>query len=85
MAAPNRFISRLGKRGLPFFKLLKQQENFVWTEEAYQALQQLKDFLSKTLILTAPHPSEELLLYIVATTNVVSMAIDVERQEAGLA
>jgi hypothetical protein len=29
MAAQNRFISKLGERGLPFFKLLKHQEKFV--------------------------------------------------------
>jgi hypothetical protein len=33
MAALNRFISRLGEWGLPFFKLLKHQEKFVWTPE----------------------------------------------------
>jgi hypothetical protein len=30
MAALNRFISKLVERGLPFFKLLKHQEKFVW-------------------------------------------------------
>jgi hypothetical protein len=34
MAALNRFISKLGERGLPFFKLLKHQEKFVWTLKA---------------------------------------------------
>jgi hypothetical protein len=34
MAALNRFISKPGERGLPFFKLLKHQEKFVWTAEA---------------------------------------------------
>jgi hypothetical protein len=29
MASLNRFISKLGERGLPFFKLLKHQEKFV--------------------------------------------------------
>jgi hypothetical protein len=38
MAALNRFISKLGERELPFFKLLKHQEKFVWTPEADQAL-----------------------------------------------
>jgi hypothetical protein len=38
MAALNRFISKLGERGLPFFKLLKHQEKFVWTPEEDQAL-----------------------------------------------
>jgi hypothetical protein len=46
MVTLNRFISKLGERGLPFFKLLKHQEKFVWTPEADQALAQLKDFLS---------------------------------------
>jgi hypothetical protein len=58
MAALNIFISKLGERGLPFFKLLKHQEKFVWTPEADQALVQLKDFLSKTPVLTAPRKKE---------------------------
>jgi hypothetical protein len=52
--ALNRFISKLGERGLPFFKLLKHQEKFMWTPEADQALAQVKDFLSKPPVLTAP-------------------------------
>jgi hypothetical protein len=31
MAALNRFLSRLGEWGLPFFKLLKRQDKFEWT------------------------------------------------------
>jgi hypothetical protein len=81
MAALNRFISKLGERGLPFFKLHKHQEKFTWTPEADQALAQLKDFLSKPPVLTAPHKKEQLLLYLAATTHVVSTAIVVERQE----
>ena len=42
MAALNRFISRLGEKGLPFFKLLKKAGNFEWTEEAEEAFQKLK-------------------------------------------
>jgi hypothetical protein len=83
MAALNRLISKLGKRELPFFKLLKHQENFAWTPEADQALAQLKDFLSKPPVLTTPRKSEQLLLYLAATTHVVSTAIVVERQEDG--
>jgi hypothetical protein len=54
MEALNRFISKLGERGLTFFKLLKHQEKFVWTQEADQALAQLNDFLSKPPVLTGP-------------------------------
>jgi hypothetical protein len=71
MAALNRFISKLGERGLLFFKLLKNQEKFVWTLEANQSLAQLKDFLSKPPVLTAPCKKEQLLLYVAATTHVV--------------
>jgi hypothetical protein len=62
MAALNRFISKLGEWGLPFFKLFKHQEKFVWTPETDQALAQLKDFRSKPPVLTAPHKGEQLLL-----------------------
>jgi hypothetical protein len=79
MAALNRFISKLGERGLPFFKLLKHQEKFASTPEADQALAQLKEFLSKPPVLTARRKSEQLLLYLAATTHVVNTAIFVER------
>jgi hypothetical protein len=83
MVALNRFISKLRERGLPFFKLLKHQEKFVWTPKANQALAQLKDLLSKPSVLTAPCKKEQLLLYLAATSHVVSTAIVVERQEDG--
>jgi hypothetical protein len=54
MAALNRFISRLGERGLPFFKLLKLHDKFKWTEETNQTLQDLKHHLQSPPILTAP-------------------------------
>jgi hypothetical protein len=83
MAALYRFISRLGERGLPFFKLLKCQDKFQWTEEAERALQDLKHHLQSPPVLTAPLPGEDLLLYIAATTHVVSSTIVVERSEEG--
>jgi hypothetical protein len=79
MAALNRFISKHGERGLPFFKLLKHQEKFVWTLEADQALAQLKDFLFKPPVLTARRKKEKLLLYLTATTHMVSTAIVIEQ------
>jgi hypothetical protein len=50
MAALSRFISRLGEKGLSFFKLLKAKEKFEWSEEAGAAFVELKQFL------TSPHP-----------------------------
>jgi hypothetical protein len=83
LAALNRFISRLGERGLPFFKLVKCQDKFQWMKEAEQAVQELKQHLQSPPALTAPLPGEDLLLYIAATTHVVSSAIIVERSEEG--
>jgi hypothetical protein len=83
MEALNKFISKLGELGLPFFKLLKHQEKFVWTTGADQALAQLKDFLSKPLVLTTPRKKEQLLLYLTTTTHVVSTTIIVEWQKNG--
>ena len=37
-AALSRFISRLGDKALPLYKLLKKSDKFVWTEEADNAL-----------------------------------------------
>jgi hypothetical protein len=34
MAALGRFISKLGEKGLPFFKLLKKADKFMWDNEA---------------------------------------------------
>jgi hypothetical protein len=42
MAALSRFISRLGEKGLPFFKLLKAQEKFIWSDDADIAFAKLK-------------------------------------------
>jgi ribonuclease HI/dsDNA-binding SOS-regulon protein len=81
--SPEQIHLEAWRTGLPFFKLLKHQEKFAWTLEVDQALAQLKDFLSKTPVLTAPHKKEQLLLYLAATTHVVSTAIVVERQEDG--
>jgi hypothetical protein len=33
LAALSHFISRLGEKGLPFFKLLKASEKFIWSKE----------------------------------------------------
>ena len=83
MAALIRFISCLSEKGLPFFKLLKAFERFSWSEEADTTFEQLKLFLTKPPIMMAPRLDETLLIYIAATSRVVSTAIVVEREEAG--
>jgi hypothetical protein len=81
MAALSRFMSRLGEKGLPFFKLLKAKEKYEWSEEADTAFAELKQFLTSPPVLMVPKEGETLLLYITATNRVVSTAIVVEREE----
>jgi hypothetical protein len=83
LAALSRFISRLGERGLPLYRLLRKVECFTWTPEAEEALRDLKALLTKAPILVPPADGEALLVYVAATTQVVSAAIVVERQEEG--
>jgi hypothetical protein len=54
MAALSRFISRLGEKGLPFYKLLKKVDKFQWTSEAQEALDALKKFLTTPPVLKPP-------------------------------
>jgi hypothetical protein len=79
LAALSRFISRLAKRALPFFKLLRKSRPFSWTEEEEQAFRELKQHLVSLAILVAPEPAETLYLYIAAAAEAVSMVLVVER------
>jgi hypothetical protein len=83
LVALSRFISRLGKRGLPLYRLLRKTERFSWTPEAEEALGNLKALLTSTPILVPPAAGEALLIYVAATTQVVSAAIVFERREEG--
>ena len=83
VAAVSRFISRLGEKAMPLYKLLKKADKFVWTDEADAALKELKRIISSAPILAAPQVQEPMLLYLAATNRVVSIVIVVERKEEG--
>jgi hypothetical protein len=89
LAALSRFISRLGEKGLPLYRLLKKHEQFSWTVEAQEALDKLKGgeplclYVAHAPILTPPQGGEPLCLYVAATTQVVSAGIVVKRTEEG--
>jgi hypothetical protein len=81
LAALSHFISRLGEKGLPLYRLLRKAERFTWTPEAEEALGNLKALLTNAPILVPPAEGEALLIYVAVTTQVVSATIVVERQE----
>jgi hypothetical protein len=81
--ALGRFISKLGEKGLPFFKLLKKSDRFKWTSEVDQVLKELKTFLTTPPVMVPPVPKETMLLYISTSTQVVSVILVAERPEEG--
>ena len=52
LMALSRFISRLGKKGLPLYRLLRKSKRFSWTPEAEEALTKLKALLDGSLMKT---------------------------------
>jgi hypothetical protein len=83
LAVLSRFISCLGEKALPLYHLLKKSEHFSWTLKAEEALTKLKATLSNSPILVPLAIGEPLLLYVAATTQVVSAVLVVERAEEG--
>jgi hypothetical protein len=68
---------------LPLYRLLRKTERFTWTLEAEEALGNLKALHTNAPILVPLAVGEALLIYVGATTQVVSVAIVVERREEG--
>jgi hypothetical protein len=68
LAALSRFIAQLGEHSLPLYKLMEKSDHYMWTPEAQEALDSLKNMLKSPPTLTAPTLEEPMLLYISATT-----------------
>jgi hypothetical protein len=64
---------------------LKKADKFVCDDKAQKAFEALNESLTTPPIMTPPISKETLLLYISATTNVVSMVLAAEREEEGQA
>ena len=79
-AAVIHFISRLGEKTMPLYRLLKKSDNFEWTDEVDAALKQLKEALTSPPILAAPRAEEPMLLYLAANNLAVSAVMVVERK-----
>lgn len=81
LASLSRFISRLGERSMPLYKLLKKSNQFCWTKEAQAAPDKIKAFLTMPLVLVSPMAGEPILLYITVMMQVVSVELVVEQEE----
>ena len=61
----------------------KKTDKFEWTEEANEAFKRLKAYLTSSPVLTPSKKYEDMMLYIAATTTMISTAIVIEREEEG--
>ena len=80
VAALSRFISRLGEKALPLYRLLRRIEHFEWTDSTMAGLNEIKAMLATNPVPAAPNIGEPMLLYIAATHQVVSAVLVVERE-----
>ena len=85
LASLSRFVSRLGEKALPLYQLMKKTTKFEWNDQADEAFRDLKRVISSLPILAAPSEREPILIYIAATTRVVSVVLVVQRKEEGKA
>ena len=83
VAALSRFISRLGEKVVPLYRLLRRTDHFEWTDAATAGLEEINALLARNPILAASNVGEPMLLYIAATHQVVSAVLIVEREEDG--
>nr|GEW23511.1 reverse transcriptase domain-containing protein [Tanacetum cinerariifolium] len=82
LASLNRFISKSAEKSLPLFKTLKKcikKSDFYWTPDEEQAFKQLKQHLAKLPMLLVPKPKEELIMYLSASYEAISVGLMTER------
>nr|XP_023895551.1 uncharacterized protein LOC112007441 [Quercus suber] len=75
LAALNRFISKFADRCRLFYQLLKKWTGFQWNEECDKAFMDLKDYLSRAPMLTAPELGEDLFMYLAVSEHAVSAVL----------
>ncbi|GJY18152.1 hypothetical protein Tco_0389643, partial [Tanacetum coccineum] len=83
LASLNRFLSKSAEKSLPFFKTLKKctkKSDFQWTQEAEVAFRHMKKLIAELLILTAPKERDELIMYLAAAKEAISVVLMTERE-----
>jgi len=73
VTALNRFVSGVTDKCLPFFKTLKQA--FAWTNDCETMFQDMKRYLSNLPLLSLSKEGEDLFLYLVVSTTIVSATL----------
>ena len=69
MAALSRFISRLGEKALPLYRLLRRTDNFEWTDAATAGLEEIKALLETTQSWRTKHWRAHVVIHIGNTSG----------------
>jgi len=77
----SRFVAKSAQHALPFFKLLRKETKFEWTDECEAALKHLKETLSAPLVLSRPNQGEVRYLYLFVSSDAVSVVLVRETPE----
>ncbi|GJV19401.1 reverse transcriptase domain-containing protein [Tanacetum coccineum] len=78
LASLNRFLSKSTEKSLLFFITLKRcvkKSDFQWTPEAERAFQSMKQCIVELPMVTASKPKEELVMYLCAAREAVSVVL----------
>ena len=75
LVALNRFISKFTDQCCPFYQLLKKWNEFQWNKECEKDFQDLKEYLVRAPILTAPKPGEDLYMYLSMSEHAVNVVL----------
>ena len=75
ITALNRFISRSADRCRPFYLLMNKWKGFKWSEDCALAFQQIKEYLSRPVIISSPEVDEVLFTYIAVAPHAVSLVL----------
>jgi hypothetical protein len=83
ITAGNRFILKSAEHNLPFLKVLRGPKNFAWGPEQATAFEDLKSYMTNLATLSSQTLGADLLLYLVASHNAVSIVLVQEKLTEG--
>ncbi|XP_072071629.1 uncharacterized protein [Arachis hypogaea] len=84
LAALARFLPRITHRSHHFFKNLRKQQKFNWTEECEKAFTELKAILSAPPILQTPEAGKPLYLYLSIINHAISFILVIEAEKGAI-
>jgi len=64
LAYIQRLIANLSDRFPPFTRLMKKRVSFVWDEACQMTFEDIKEYLTKLLVLVAPASRKSFMLYV---------------------